>query len=523
MKPTTTDQPTYIAYYRKSTESDERQVQSIPDQRAWTKRFVTEQGLKVCSHHEESFSARKPGRPVFEEVLAAVEAGKANALIAYDPSRLSRNTMDGARIVELLDSGKLVTIVTANGTYKNTTNDKFMLAFFFAESKRYTDALAEVVKRGVDSKLAKGSYPGKAKLGYLNHPKTGEIIPDPDKFPLVQEMFAEYATNKFAMTHLAKMMFARGLRSYRGKLFPKAVLAKILTDPFYYGAFTWKGELFAGVHEPAIPKELWDKVQRVYRSRSKAQAKFKHDFPFLGLLRCGECGGAITAEEKERTQQNGNYHKWRYYRCTKKSGKMKCSQPFIREEALAQEMAGRLQEIVIPEEWAIPMLAQVDTWQLKETSRESGQMASMESELEEIAARLRRLNELYVDADVDRAEYAARKRAFVNQKLSLEAGIEKIARQGAMAWLEPLRACLNAVRERGLPTAGGDLMELRDFVAEVGSNLTLNSRKVLWDWDSSYALLAERGPSSEWSGRRESNPPSQLGRLEHYHYATPAG
>ena len=29
-------------------------------------------------------------------------------------------------------------------------------------------------------------------------------------------------------------------------------------------------------------------------------------------------------------------------------------------------------------------------------------------------------------------------------------------------------------------------------------------------------------PPSSWSGRRESNPPSQLGRLEHYHYATPA-
>ena len=65
-------------------------------------------------------------------------------------------------------------------------------------------------------------------------------------------------------------------------------------------------------------------------------------------------------------------------------------------------------------------------------------------------------------------------------------------------------------------------MELRNFVAEVGSNLQLNSRKVLRAWVNEYALLAERGLSSGWSGRRESNPPSQLGRLEHYHYATPA-
>ncbi|GBR00799.1 hypothetical protein AA102526_2303 [Asaia lannensis NBRC 102526] len=27
---------------------------------------------------------------------------------------------------------------------------------------------------------------------------------------------------------------------------------------------------------------------------------------------------------------------------------------------------------------------------------------------------------------------------------------------------------------------------------------------------------------NDWSGRRESNPPQKLGRLLHYHYATPA-
>ncbi len=32
----------------------------------------------------------------------------------------------------------------------------------------------------------------------------------------------------------------------------------------------------------------------------------------------------------------------------------------------------------------------------------------------------------------------------------------------------------------------------------------------------------DTGTDESWSGRRESNPPSQLGKLEHYHYATPA-
>ncbi|MHB8562677.1 MAG: recombinase zinc ribbon domain-containing protein [Acidiferrobacteraceae bacterium] len=39
--------------------------------------------------------------------------------------------------------------------------------------------------------------------------------------------------------------------------------------------------------------------------------KRRESFPFLGLVRCGECGGAITAE-----RQRGHH----YYRCAKKLG-----------------------------------------------------------------------------------------------------------------------------------------------------------------------------------------------------------
>jgi hypothetical protein len=51
--------------------------------------------------------------------------------------------------------------------------------------------------------------------------------------------------------------------------------------------------------------------------------------------------------------------------------------------------------------------------------------------------------------------------------------------------------------------------ELAELFVELGSNLSLNSRKVLWDWNLPYALLAERALCSEWSGRRDSNPQLQ--------------
>ena len=44
-------------------------------------------------------------------------------------------------------------------------------------------------------------------------------------------------------------------------------------------------------------------------------------------------------------------------------------------------------------------------------------------------------------------------------------------------------------------------------------------------WESGSLGVDESGrvrESSEWSGVRESNPPSWLGKPEHYHYAKPA-
>ena len=61
---------------------------------------------------------------------------------------------------------------------------------------------------------------------------------------------------------------------------------------------------------------------------------------FCGLLRCGECGMGITAEE-----QKGHT----YYRCTKKSV-AGCSQPFVREEVLDTDLSEILTHYAMPED-----------------------------------------------------------------------------------------------------------------------------------------------------------------------------
>ncbi|MCB9812337.1 recombinase zinc beta ribbon domain-containing protein [Candidatus Nomurabacteria bacterium] len=77
-----------------------------------------------------------------------------------------------------------------------------------------------------------------------------------------------------------------------------------------------------------FPPTLFEAVQKVLASKARApKRRNRHDFPFLGLFRCGECGGMFTAQHAK-----GNGGIYRYYRCTKKHGA--CSQGYVQEKTL---------------------------------------------------------------------------------------------------------------------------------------------------------------------------------------------
>jgi hypothetical protein len=349
------------------------------------------------------------------------------------------------------------------------------------------------------SKANRGLYPSGAKLGYIVDHRTKKLLPDPKTHHLIAQLFDLYATGYYPLSKLSDVMFRKGLTNRSGNPLVKAQLVEIIKDPLYYGAFIWGGELYSGIHKPAVSKALWDKAQAVYRQRSRPHSRKTEKHVFNNFLRCGTCGFAITAEEHIRLQKNGNLNRWQYYRCTKKSDKQKCSQPYVRQADLLTEFENIIRQVALPDDWAIPMLEQVESWSLSETSRASAQLALLDADLKKIEAKLRRLTDLVLEGDLDRAEYRSRKAALIEEKAAKFEARKLIARQGAKYWLEPLRELISAVWERNLPTAGGDLLKLRDFVAKVGSNLRLNSRKVLWNWNSPYALLAERASSLNWS------------------------
>ncbi|PIU75026.1 MAG: hypothetical protein COS76_02980 [Candidatus Portnoybacteria bacterium CG06_land_8_20_14_3_00_39_12] len=109
----------------------------------------------------------------------------------------------------------------------------------------------------------------------------------------------------------------------------------------------FKSEIFEGKHEPLISKKLFDKCQKVMSKRGKVQEVRKHNFAFLGLLKCASCGASITAE----IQKGHNY-----YRCTKKKGVCQ-EKHYLREEFLSEQIKSFLQfdfSLLVPPEGIEP-------------------------------------------------------------------------------------------------------------------------------------------------------------------------
>jgi len=282
--------------------------------------------LEIVASLCEAQTAKEPGRKIFGEMLDRICAGEAGGILAWHPDRLARNSIDGGKIIYLLDTGKLLDLKFPTFWFDTTPQGKFMLSIAFGQSKYYIDNLSENIKRGHRQKLRKGIWPGFAPLGYLNNHRTKEIDLDKEKAPFIRKAFEFYATGEYTLKAVNQFLADSGISSYRKRPLSVSCVQRFLKNHFYYGVFRFNNEFYQGTHEPIISKKLFDSVQQVMNNRGKKKRKRKHKFAFSGLMRCGNCGCLITAET-----QKGHNH----YRCTKK--KQKCDEKYLREENLVEQ------------------------------------------------------------------------------------------------------------------------------------------------------------------------------------------
>ncbi len=363
----------YLIYCRKSSESEERQVSSIEDQLKILTEIAQQKKLPILRTFKESQSAKEPGRPEFNAMMALInKRDDIKGILCWKLNRLHRNPKDAGDVQWILQSGKIEEIVTPTKTYTEIDSD-FVMAVEGAQANRFIRDLREDTLRGLESKLEKGIFPGLAPVGYFNDKTKNQgerdILPHPQYFKLLRKIFDLALIGDYSIFELCKRADDIGVRNCKGMPISRTQMYRTLQNPFYVGRFVYKGILHQGIHTPMLTEAEFDLIQDFVASKSHAHTK-QEDFIFNGFVKCGYCNYMITNEFKRKKYKNGTIGKFNYYKCSQKS-LTKCPQPYIRVKELEEQVSEFLPKIQLSPKfvnWAIKELnrTNVEVKQLRE-------------------------------------------------------------------------------------------------------------------------------------------------------------
>lgn len=474
----------YIAYCRKSTDEKDKQVLSIESQIAELKEFAQRENLNIVEFITESKTAKIPGRVEFNNLIQLIEAGKASGILSWHPDRLARNSIDGGRIIYLLDTGKILDLKFPTFWFDSTPQGKFMISMAFSEAKYYVDNLSENVKRGNRQKLRRGDWPNKAPFGYLNNRADKTIVIDPDRAKFVTKAFRLFATGGYNYVNI-QQFFSQNKVSGResGTKIHLDIIKRILTNSFYYGVMNFGGELFAGKHQPLISKKLYDRCQKIVKQHSRMETSIKSEFDFLGLIKCQECGSQITAEKHLKFYpRTNNRVVYAYYRCSKKKGK--CNQRYIAKEVIKAQIRQIIQTVSLPPTAYKKFLFWLDQDCQEAKLNSQAQINGLTGRLKEIETKLDRLLEAYLDKLIDPQTFQHKKNELIQAKADLQDKLKEINTTGN-TWLEPFSEWMEqAFHACKILRAKNTGHELAFMAKTVSSNLFLQNQKLFVDYAS---------------------------------------
>lgn len=511
-----------VAYIRRSQDREDRQVETLEAQKRILTEYAKEHNLKIVHMYIESQSAYKTGRPEFSKMLSALEEENISTILSVHLTRIARNSYDGGRVIYMMDEGTIEQIITPDSTFTGTSDDKFMMQIHFAMAKKSSDDTSQFVKRDIKSKLLKGELPGTAPLGYLNIDKAGRITPaqytpekqqlleahgrhlkreeiDPLQGPLVARLFDLAGKGIHSLAHLTKEADQLGIRSRKGKKLHKSTVHSLLQHPYYCGLIRYQGELYDDEkiqelsgdpsvsiqHDHLIDHDLFKKVQHALRSKSKGRMR-RHEYTFRGLMHCGECGCAITAET-----QKGHV----YYHCTYKRGP--CSQrKFCREENIEDQIFSKIQSLQIPQAFIEPALNLARNMHIEESKLIDTSRQQLQRQYTNCKQRLDGLLQLKISPSnvngelLSDGEYIEQKSVLKKELENLEKSMTAKQDQGVQ-WIddcETFFVALQKLPER-IKSPLVSLEEKQEIVTLVCSNITLKNQKVALEYHEPFASI----------------------------------
>jgi len=275
---------------------------------------------------DSGFSGGNTERPALNRLLTDIQTGQINVVIVYRLDRLSRSLLDFLNLLKYFEQYQVSFVSVTEQLNTATPAGRLMTSIIggFAEYER-----AVISERTSDKMCAarrKGKWMGGPPcLGYNADRENKRLVVNQSEAVMVRELFDLYLQHR-SLIDVCRVVNERGWttktttykngRHKDGVAWNKARLYDILANVTYIGKVLHKGELYLGEQEGIVNERAFAEVQKILQHNSQnggASTKNKHGALLRGLLKCGNCGAAMS-----HTYAKKRNILYRYYMCVTK-------------------------------------------------------------------------------------------------------------------------------------------------------------------------------------------------------------
>jgi DNA invertase Pin-like site-specific DNA recombinase len=212
---------------------------------------------RVITDNDESADStrrhRADYRPGYRELLADMEHGACDLVVAWAQDRLLRDVREGEDLIELVNrTGVRIATVQGGDDDLSTADGRMIVRMRAVVAKTESEKKADRQRRQARQSAERGDAPSRRAFGYRNV-RTAQGLRaelEPAEAVLVRDAFDRLLRGESLVT-ITKMLNAAGLPSVRGNHWHRKGARYLLLSPRYAGLREYKGTTVPG-QWPAI-------------------------------------------------------------------------------------------------------------------------------------------------------------------------------------------------------------------------------------------------------------------------------
>lgn len=263
-------------YTRKSSEEGlEQDFNSLDAQREACAAYVLSQASEGWTalpaiYDDGGISGGTLERPALQRLLADIAAGRIDIIVVYKVDRLTRSLLDFAKLVEAFDKAG-VSFVSVTQSFNTTTSmGRLTLNMLLSFAQFEREVTAERIRDKIAASKAKGMWMGGIPpLGYEPDGRSLKVV-EPHA-ALIRDIFERYLALGNVRSVTEQLMRdgvtspvrikAKTGQPFGGVPFSRGQIYGILKNPVYVGEVHHRDQVYPGLHNPIIDRDIWDSTQ----------------------------------------------------------------------------------------------------------------------------------------------------------------------------------------------------------------------------------------------------------------------